>query len=263
MIRYACVAALALGFSAFQPLVASAQIPDPIRVTLQSPPSEFEWGCFGPCACAVLVQSPMTGAMTLLPSGPGPLYTTYDVLDVQWKTGGATPTTITGSGVYRRGGEVTDMEQLTLDLSFDGGPLQHFDSGLEPVEAPFPGIDVHLSLHGETCHDSVLVVDTISPDVTGVGNPAAAGGLVAGPNPFHGATEIHFTLARDGAARLRVLDLGGRRVRTLVDGWLGRGAHESAWDGRNDAGTPVPAGLYFIRLDGPGGRSTHIVVKLR
>jgi len=56
--------------------------PDPIPYALTSPPSDFEWGCFGPCACPIVYQSPMAGGFVLRPSHVDPLYTYYDVLDV-------------------------------------------------------------------------------------------------------------------------------------------------------------------------------------
>ncbi|TMQ72803.1 MAG: hypothetical protein E6K80_01845, partial [Candidatus Eisenbacteria bacterium] len=86
---------------------AQSTSPDTVAYSLASPPSDFEYGCFGPCACAVQVRSPLTGTFLLRKSRIDPLYTYYDVLDVRWKVPDATHnTTITGSGVYRRGGEV-------------------------------------------------------------------------------------------------------------------------------------------------------------
>src|SRR5881397_835798 len=44
---------------------AHPQASDPVPYALASPPSQFEWGCFGPCACPVLVRSPLTGTFAL------------------------------------------------------------------------------------------------------------------------------------------------------------------------------------------------------
>jgi hypothetical protein len=103
---------------------AQSSAPDSVLYVLASPPSQFEWGCFGPCACPILIQSPLAGGFTLRRSDSDPLFTYYDVFDVRWKLAdGAQSVGITGSGTYRRGGEVTLEDQLTLDLSFNGGPL--------------------------------------------------------------------------------------------------------------------------------------------
>ena len=87
----------------------------------------------------------------------------------------------------------------------------------------------------------------------GVGPGQAAGGSIqlaqSQPNPSAGSTLIRYTLPADAArATLAVYDLSGRRVRTLLDGALPAGAHETRWDGMNDGGGPARAGVYFYRL---------------
>ena len=63
--------------------------------------------------------------------------------------------------------------------------------------------------------------------------------------------------------RLGVYDLGGRRVKSLVDGTLGAGPHEVMWDGLDDAGRPVGAGLYFTRLELAGRSVTRKLTRVR
>jgi len=83
--------------------------------------------------------------------------------------------------------------------------------------------------------------------------PAAGTLLQNRPNPFTARTSIGFTLARAGAVRLEVFDVGGRRVRTIADGSYDAGRHDVAWDGRDDAGRAVAAGNYRCRLSLPDG----------
>ena len=52
-----------------------------------------------------------------------------------------------------------------------------------------------------------------------------------------------------GHVSLRVYDVSGRLVRTLVDGEKGAGYHTAVWDGRDDAGTEVASGVYFCRME--------------
>ena len=89
------------------------------------------------------------------------------------------------------------------------------------------------------------------------GTPAAAFALAQNvPNPFNPRTVIAFNLDRPGAVQLRIFDVAGRLVRTLQSGQvLPAGAHETAWEGRDDAGQPVAAGVYHCRLES-GGRAT-------
>lgn len=85
--------------------------------------------------------------------------------------------------------------------------------------------------------------------------PAAAGPrmVAARPNPFNPATEIVVELAAAGPARVEVFDVGGRRVRTLVDGMLPAGRTAVAWDGRDEAGRPLASGTFVCRVTAGGG----------
>lgn len=69
------------------------------------------------------------------------------------------------------------------------------------------------------------------------------------PNPFNPLTVITFDLPVAARVELRVYDLGGRLVRTLLDGrHLEAGPAEAAWDGRDDQGNALGAGVYLYRL---------------
>jgi len=72
------------------------------------------------------------------------------------------------------------------------------------------------------------------------------------PNPFNPSTVISFNLPRDGRVSLRVFDVRGRLVRTLVDGNQPAGAHAVDWDGRDDRGAPAASGVYLYRLEAGG-----------
>lgn len=82
------------------------------------------------------------------------------------------------------------------------------------------------------------------------------------PNPFGAETRIRFDLPSAGPVSLRVMDVAGRTVRTLVSGPREAGAHSTAWDGRDGAGAPVVAGVYFYRLQTVQGSETRRMVKL-
>ncbi|MCA9750773.1 MAG: hypothetical protein KC591_01165 [Gemmatimonadetes bacterium] len=86
----------------------------------------------------------------------------------------------------------------------------------------------------------------------------------AWPNPTRGATRIPFSLNRPAPVVVEVLDVAGRRVRTLLpDRALGDGAHEAIWDGRDDNGATVAAGVYVYRLRGAGENIAGKVVVQR
>jgi flagellar hook assembly protein FlgD len=61
---------------------------------------------------------------------------------------------------------------------------------------------------------------------------------------------------------LSVIDVAGARVRRLLAGdWRVSGRHEIEWDGRDDRGLQVSAGVYFIRLEaGDEVRAVKVVM---
>lgn len=83
------------------------------------------------------------------------------------------------------------------------------------------------------------------------------------PNPFAGSTEIAYELPRAGSIALEILDVTGRRVRTLARGTAPQGIHRATWDGRDDAGRPLAPGIYLALLVHPGGTEAQKLVTLR
>jgi len=89
--------------------------------------------------------------------------------------------------------------------------------------------------------------------VTGVGD-GPVGPLAlepVAPNPTRGPSRIGVVLPEAGRIALDILDVSGRQVAVLADGFEGAGRREFAWDGRTGRG-PAPAGLYFARLQAAG-----------
>ncbi|HOH78977.1 MAG TPA: FlgD immunoglobulin-like domain containing protein, partial [Candidatus Cloacimonadota bacterium] len=72
------------------------------------------------------------------------------------------------------------------------------------------------------------------------------------PNPFNPSTSISFSLSKASHASLRIYNLKGQLVRTLLDGQLSQGSHTLVWDGRDSSGTSVASGVYLYRLETPG-----------
>jgi len=83
------------------------------------------------------------------------------------------------------------------------------------------------------------------------------------PNPADGELSIGFTLPRAGVARLRVLDVAGRLVATLVNGSLPAGPHTARWDGTTVAGAAAAPGVYLYELRSGGERITRRLVLTR
>ncbi|MBP2681212.1 MAG: Por secretion system C-terminal sorting protein, partial [Candidatus Krumholzibacteriota bacterium] len=95
--------------------------------------------------------------------------------------------------------------------------------------------------------------------------PAAAALLQNYPNPFNPTTRIEFDVprGRPQPVTLRVYDITGARVRTLVDEILPMGRHAREWDGRDDRGNLVGSGVYFYQLRTAGLVATRKTVLLK
>jgi hypothetical protein len=84
------------------------------------------------------------------------------------------------------------------------------------------------------------------------------------PNPFNPSTSIRYDVpAGGGHVRIRVFDVTGRLVRTLVNRFESPGANFVVWDGRDEIGAPVASGIYFCRFDARGFTETRKMVLLR
>jgi len=82
------------------------------------------------------------------------------------------------------------------------------------------------------------------------GRPQRADFLAAAvPNPFYGSTMIRFGLSKPGPARVVIYDARGRLVRELLSDRLPAGESSVIWDSRDQGGTQVATGTYFVRLE--------------
>ncbi len=104
--------------------------------------------------------------------------------------------------------------------------------------------------------DAVDVADAAAGELRFVLHPNV-------PNPFGACTKIAFSLAHREEAKLRVFDVQGRVVRTLVNGTMDAGRHLVEWNGSNDESKPVAAGVYFYRLEASGQEQTRKMIHVK
>jgi len=119
--------------------------------------------------------------------------------------------------------------------------------------------------------DAPLILEALLPHgvATEVGKAAAGGPNVRlalaapAPNPIRGEAAIAFALPRAGHVRLRIFDLRGRLVRTLLDDSAARGDGLVVWQGRDDHGRDLADGVYFCRLEHGGDTLTQKLLLVR
>lgn len=92
-----------------------------------------------------------------------------------------------------------------------------------------------------------LLIDANLADA-GAPPPLEAAFSVAGGTPMRERAQIRFALPESRDASLEVIDVLGRRVRTLLSGRQPAGAHTLDWNGTDERGGRVASGTYFVRF---------------
>jgi len=84
------------------------------------------------------------------------------------------------------------------------------------------------------------------------------------PNPFNPSTTIEFSVGSDNPVVLDIYSIAGQKVRTLVDGQrYGAGVHSVIWNGKDETGMAVSAGIYFCQITAGNLTSVHKMTLVR
>jgi hypothetical protein len=175
-----------------------------------------------------------------------------DAQDNAWFEGGTNPVDPVAAGLL----DTHTADSVDVDVS----GYATMDPGCPPCVPGCQSQQRMLARPGEESADPVRqvpqVVNAAIPLKTALGRPR--------PNPSTGAVSFDFDVARDGegAYRLAIYDVAGRRVRTVLESYLRPGTYALRWDGRSEGGAGVAAGIYFVRMDGPAFRATDRILML-
>jgi NAD(P)-dependent dehydrogenase (short-subunit alcohol dehydrogenase family) len=168
-------------------------------------------------------------------------------------------------------GDLTDAE--SLDRGFEGVDVV-FLVWTAPAAAA-PAAVKRIARHAQRivlldlyagCTLNSVAWDIRNNNVVGVedGPPVSALRLqLAGANPTPDEARFRLSLPQASRVRATIYDAMGRAVRSLFDGWQEQGTRELRWDGRDEGGAAVPAGLYFTRVSAMGETATLRVVRVR
>lgn len=195
--------------------------------------------------------TPAAGALDLTSADGGQFYQVGTLVNLTW-TGPA----------Y--------SQAVNLEISRDGGrtfvPIARNITGTSYAWRVTGPISVNVrfrvrdtawpSLTDESAADNVVYLDPAA--VTDA--PRVADLSPGWPNPARGEMRFTLTLPREGAAFVDVFDLSGRRIRSLARGVSPAGARRLFWDGRDEHGTRVEGGIYFVRARAAGFEATRRVV---
>ena len=146
--------------------------------------------------------------------------------------------------------------KISLDdvISEDGKLVSHAVTHLDRLIDDDEQINDEQAMHiaqrinfGQKIGASVIPHDT--PDISYSDQPSRFFLGQSYPNPFNPSTSIKFEVAKATEVRLKIFDVAGRLVRTLVDEVRRPGSYTVVWDGSNDRDQRVASGLYFYRFE--------------
>jgi len=147
--------------------------------------------------------------------------------------------------------QVSGVDSTLFDVDFVDS-LYGMASGYQAV--------IFTSDGGETWQQSMVGIAGGQP----TGRPAQPRPAMAvSPNLCRGVALIRAELPQPGGAEITVLDIRGRRIRTLFTGRRGKGRFDLTWDGTDSRGVPVNTGVYVIRLLAQGQAVSQKVMFLR
>jgi hypothetical protein len=111
-----------------------------------------------------------------------------------------------------------------------------------------------LVIYNKTDNSGTYRIRIWNPQNVAVDGPGAPQelALAASPNPARGDVGIRMSLPRESDVALELFDVQGRVVRTLARGRMPAGEHPFKWDGRDENGAAVGAGIYLARLKSGG-----------
>ena len=111
--------------------------------------------------------------------------------------------------------------------------------------------------------NTVSVLLNTGPGTLSVDAPPARFELaLPRPNPFRAGAHIGYALPVDSPVSLEVFSVSGQHVRTLVRGNVLAGPHQVTWDGADDRGRRVSAGIYLYRLRASSFEATRRLVMI-
>ncbi|MFQ5708835.1 MAG: FlgD immunoglobulin-like domain containing protein [bacterium] len=158
---------------------------------------------------------------------------------------------------------VDPLDSQVLYLGSDVGAFVSFNTGQtwEALGTGLPMVPVYdmkihqaehflvVGTHGRSMYKldlSSLVTDVQAPSEV----PSVASFELKQnyPNPFNPNTNIRYSLVEPGRVSLKIYNLLGEEVRTLVDEVQSAGNFQSHWDGTNKQGEPVSSGVYLYEL---------------
>jgi PKD repeat protein len=171
----------------------------------------------------------------------------YTKIDMSsFKMSASTTCSVGEISVDLKGAQIGDLDRNgvpDLDLFFTRSDMEQL-LGCLPTNST-----ITLFVFGRTTIPAgyIPVVATAEVTVQTHGGGGAVSAF-ASPNPFNPETSISYSLRNSGNVSVRIYSLQGRLVRSLYEGYGASGTNVVHWNGRDDSGSTVSSGLYFVKV---------------
>ena len=184
---------------------------------------------------------------------------------INWGEGSATSVSSTqlNSASFNKIYSTLGLKTLTLTVNATGCTTSGCTCGGNASSTATLNVEVVPKNTGcePDCPDPEGVIGTL-PETEAPEQDFTAAIRAIRPNPFAANVAIHFTVPVKTRPEMEVFDIGGRRVKHAVLGEHAPGAWQWTWNGTNESGNAVGAGVYFVRARLGSTVQTRRLVKL-
>lgn len=150
-------------------------------------------------------------------------------------------------------GTYTQINEAIIRSS-KNGEYQFFDRAVEVGQTYFYKLE-DMDIRGQKTQHGPISILVSAPETFELSQNY--------PNPFNPETKIRFQLPNAGEVVLKIYDVLGREVRTLVDARKEAGFHELVWDARDNFGQRVSSGVYYYQILSGEFRQTKRMLLLK
>jgi hypothetical protein len=176
---------------------------------------------------------------------------------VHWST--SDPYHLHGFNLYRlteEGARPGPGDRLNEQTIGGRSPYAYVDSRVAPGEVYYYWLEQIDETGASTFHGPVVA------DLSGL-VPVTYQLSQNYPNPFNPETTLRYALPRDERVQLKIFNIRGQLVKTLVDEEMNAGHHSVLWKGRDDADHSVATGIYFVQMQAGDYRQVRKLVLIK
>lgn len=153
----------------------------------------------------------------------------------------------------RQDGEFEKVNSEVISVS-ENGNYEFSDQSVKTGQRYYYVLE-DIDLNGGRSQHGPIMVDIVAPQSFVLNQNF--------PNPFNPDTKIQYELPEAAQVDIRIFDVLGREVRTLVNERIDPGFHEVTWNGRDDSGVQVSSGVYYYHIVAGENRQTKKMLLLK